>query len=206
MQILPFLSYTAGMTDFKTSISIIAILLTFIAYIPYVRDTLHGKTTPHIYTWFIWGLVTAIAFGLQVEGGAGVGSWVTFAVVIACFFVFLLGIRSGKKDITNLDTIFFILSLIALFLWLIAKQPILSVILVSFTDILAFIPTIRKSWNKPYSETLFLYSLNSFRHGLSLLALEHYSIVTYLYPLTWTFANALFSIMLIVRRKQIGNK
>ena len=70
------------MPEFKTVISIIAVLLTFIGYIPYVRDTLSGKTTPHVYTWFIWGLVTAIAYGLQVSGGAGVGSWVTLVVVI----------------------------------------------------------------------------------------------------------------------------
>lgn len=190
------------MPDIKTAISLVAVLLTFVAYVPYFRDTFAGKTTPHIYTWFIWGLVTAIAYSLQVSAGAGVGSWVTLAVVVACFLVFILGMRSGKKDITKLDTLFFILSLIALFLWLIAKQPILSIILVSITDMLGFVPTIRKSWDKPYSETLFLYALNSFRHGLSLLALEHYSIVTYLYPLTWTFANALFSILLLIRRGQ----
>ncbi len=194
------------MIDFKTTISIIAVLLTFIAYIPYVHDILKGKTTPHIYTWFIWGLVTAIAFGLQVSGGAGVGSWVTLAVVIACFFVFMLGVRSNKKDITKLDTAFFLLSFLALFLWIIAKQPVLSVILVSIIDMLGFIPTIRKSWNKPYSETLFLYELNAFRHGLSLLALQQYSIVTWLYPITWAFANALFSLMLIIRRKQFSKK
>ena len=185
----------------KTAISVIAVLLTFVGYFPYIRDTLKEKTTPHIYTWFIWALVTAIAFGLQVQAGAGVGSWVTLAVVIACFSVFILGMRNGKKDITKLDTLFLILSFIALFLWLIAKQPVLSVILVSITDMLGFAPTIRKSWNKPNSETLFLYSLNTFRHGLSILALQQYSIVTWLYPVTWTLANGLFSVMLIVRRK-----
>lgn len=191
--------------DAKTSISIIAVILTFVGYFPYIRDTLKGKTTPHIYTWFIWALVTAIAFGLQVEGGAGVGSWVTLAVVIACFSVFLLGLRNGKKDITKLDTLFFLLSFVALFLWLVAKQPVLSIILVSVTDMLGFVPTIRKSWNKPYSETLFLYELNTFRHVLSILALQQYSIVTWLYPLTWVIANGLFSVMLIIRRKQLGS-
>ncbi len=192
------------MPDLKTTISIITVILTFVGYFPYIRDTLKGKTTPHIYTWFIWALVTAIAFGLQVQAGAGVGSWVTASIVIACFSVFLLGLQSGKKDITKLDTLFLILSFIALFLWLIAKQPVLSVILVSLTDMLGFIPTIRKSWNKPHSETLFLYELNTFRHGLSILALQQYSIVTWLYPATWAIANGLFSVMLIIRRKQVG--
>ena len=141
----------------------------------------------------------------SLRGGAGVGSWVTFAVVIACSLIFLIGLRNGKKDITKLDTLFLFLSLIALFLWLIVKQPVLSVILVSTIDILGFTPTIRKSWNKPYSETLISYEINTFRHGLSVLALQQYNIVTWLYPVSWTVANGLFSIMLIIRRKQLSN-
>lgn len=192
------------MQEVKTIISIIAVLLTFIGYAPYVRDTISGKTKPHVYTWFIWGLVTAIAYGLQVSAGAGVGSWVTLAVAIISFFIFALGLRNGKKDITRADTGFFILSFVALFLWLVVKQPVLSVIFVSSIDLLGFVPTIRKSWNKPYSETLFSYELNTFRHGLSVLALQRYSIVTWLYPVSWVFANGLFSVILIIRRKQLG--
>lgn len=194
------------MQDSKTIISFIAVVLTIVGYVPYLRDTLKRKTTPHIYSWFIWGTVTAIAYALQVSGGAGVGSWVTLVVAIIAFFVFALGLRNGNTDITRSDTVFFMLSLVAIFLWLVAKQPVLSVVLVSTIDILGFIPTIRKSWNKPYSETLFMYELSAFRHGLSVFALQQYSIVTWLYPVSWAFVNALFSLMLIFRRKDILKK
>ena len=141
------------MFDLKIFISILAIILTFIGYVPYIRDTFTGKTTPHIYTWFIWGFVTAIAFGLQLSGGAGVGAWITLAVVLISALIFVVGLRNGKKDIAPLDTVFLLLSLVALVLWLIAKQPILSIILVCTIDMFGFVPTIRKSWHKPYSET-----------------------------------------------------
>ena len=192
------------MQELKIIVGVVAVFLTFVGYIPYFRDTIQGKTTPHVYSWFIWGLVTAIAFALQVSGGAGVGSWVTLTVAIIAFAIFALGMRNGEKNITKIDTIFFIFSLVALFLWLIAKQPVLSVILVSLVDMLGFVPTVRKSWNKPFSETLFTYELSAFRHGLSLLALQQYSIVTWLYPAAWVFANVLFSVMLILRRKKIS--
>lgn len=192
------------MTEIKTIISIIAVILSLVAYIPYLKDTISGKTLPHIYSWFIWGFVTAIAFGLQVYGGAGVGSWVTLTVVVICFFVFILGLRNGKKDITVSDKIFLILSFGALVLWLIAKQPILSAILVSLIDIFGFIPTVRKSWNKPYTETLILYEINAFRHVLSFISLQQYSIITWMNPVTWVIANTMFSLMLIIRRKQVG--
>lgn len=190
--------------NYKDILGIVAVILTFVGYVPYIRDTSKGKTIPHIYTWFIWGLVTAIAFGLQITHSAGPGAYTTLAAAIVCFIICGFGIRQGKKNITRLDTIFFVLSLVALVLWLFAKQPVLSVILVSTIDMLGFIPTIRKSWHKPHEETLVSYMTNTFRFGLALLALSHYTLITSLYPVTWIFANGLFSIFLYTRRKQLA--
>lgn len=194
------------MQDYKTVISIITVVLSIVGYIPYHLDIYKGKTTPHIYSWFIWGLATAIAFALQVSAGAGVGSWMTFVIALNAFFILFLGLRNGKKDVTRSDTIFFVLSLVALVIWLVAKQPVVSIILISTVEMLGFIPTIRKSWDKPYSETLFTYALSAFRHSLSIFALQQLNIITWLYPVTWALANAFFSIMLILRRSLILKK
>ena len=195
--------YTSSVIEIKTIIAFVAVVLSIIGYAPYIRNTLKGKTIPHVYTWGIWGINAAIAFALQVSAGAGVGSLVTLTVLILNCVVIVLGLRIGKKDITTSDTVFLILSFVALGLWIIAKQPVLSIILVAAIGALGFAPTIRKSWNKPDSETLFLYGLNTFRHTLSLFALQQYNIITWLYPATWTALNGLFSLMLIVRRRQL---
>lgn len=189
----------------KDVVGVIAVLLTFAGYVPYLRDTIGGKTKPHVYSWFLWSLVTAIAFALQISDNAGVGSLVTLAAAIVCSIIFLFGLRIGKKDITRSDTIFLILALVAIVVWVFAKQPTISVIIVSAVDMLAFAPTIRKSWNKPYSETLISYEVNTLRFALAIFALERYTIITSLYPITWVLANGLFSIMLIVRRRRFPN-
>ncbi len=187
----------------KEILGVIAVILAFVAYIPYYRDILKGKTKPHIYSWFVWGFITAIIFALQVKGGGGAGAWVTLSAAIFSFIVFFLGLRNGDKDITRSDTIFFMAALAATGVWVFAKEPTLSVILLVTIDMLGFAPTIRKSWNKPNEETLFLWSLNGFRHGLSILALRSYNLLTLLYPLVWTVANFSFSLMLITRRKTL---
>ena len=152
----------------------------------------------------MWGFVTLIAFALQVSAGGGIGAYVTFTAGLLCTIVFIIGFtKKGKKDITQVDTIFFILALIALGFWLIAKQPVISAILTTGVDLLGFAPTIRKSWNKPYSETLSFYLLNTIRFILAVFSLQRYTIVTALYPLAWIFGNGLFGLMLIMRRKQL---
>jgi hypothetical protein len=194
------------MMDFRTTISIIAIILVFAGYFPYLRDTRKGKTRPHIFSYFLWSLLTFIIFALQIGSGGGIGSWITFVLGFVIFLTFFLSIKNGKRDIRNLDYIFLVLTLLAIPIWLLAKQPVLSIILLSSIDILAFAPTIRKSWVDPWSETLSLYTITALRHGLAIVALANINIVTALFPATWTVANALFAVLLIYRRRVLSTK
>ncbi len=188
----------------KQIIGIIAIVLTFAGYVPYSRDIIAGKTKPHLFSWFLWGIVTSIAFALQLYGGAGIGALVTLAAAIMCFVVIFLGFRyKSVSDITKTDVFFVIAAFIALGVWVFAKQPVLSAILTTLIDLLGFAPTIRKSWHKPFTETLSFYYLNTFRFGLAVVSLSRYTILTALYPITWLLANGLFAVMLLVRRKRV---
>ncbi len=188
--------------DYQTTLSTVAVVLTFVGYVPYVSDILKGKTKPHSFTWFVWAFVGGIVFALQVFGGAGVGSWSILAGTVICVVIFFLSLRIGKKDIQHSDIVFLGLSLVALFLWLVVKQPVWSIILITAVDFIAFVPTVRKSWNNPHTETLFTYEIFVLRHGLSVFALQQINILTALNPIAWVFANLLFSMILVVRRKQ----
>lgn len=186
----------------KEVVGIIAVILTFVGYIPYIRDTINGKTRPHIYSWFTWAFVTFIIFALQILGHAGAGAYTTLAAAVLCLAIFILGMRNGHKDITRFDTVTFVISLIATGVWIFAKQPIISTILIVTINTLANLPTIRKSWHDPNSETLFTWEMGAVRNLLGLLALSSYSILTWLYPVTNLLINIIESTILIVRRKQ----
>src|SRR5580698_5703228 len=54
-----------------------AILIGCISYVPYFRTIFSGKTKPHAFSWLVWGILTAIAFGGQIVGKGGAGAWVT---------------------------------------------------------------------------------------------------------------------------------
>ena len=189
--------------EYKIIISIISVALVFVGYGSYIRDIIKRKIVPHTFTFLVWGLASSITWALQVTGGAGTGAWITFFVSAVCIFIFVLSFKYGEKSITKLDVIFLALALFSLFLWLVVKQPVWSVILIVTTDVLGFGPTVRKSWNKPYEEGLFTWWIAVFRHVLGILALEQFNILTLLYPVAWTLANMIFCIILIIRRKQV---
>jgi len=190
------------MFDLKTIIGAITVVLGVVGYIPYLRNVLKGTTKPHVYTWFVWGSMTLIIFALQISDNAGPGAWVTLVTAILSLTIFALGIRQGDKDITKSDTLSFVAAIFALGLWLFAEQPVATTVLLVTVGMFGFIPTIRKSWNKPYTETISTYAINSFRQGLSFFALTNYSILTWLFPITWSIANGLFVLFLIIRRSK----
>jgi hypothetical protein len=191
--------------DLKSLASAVAIVLAFVGYAPYISDVVKGRTRPHIFSWLIWTIVTAIIFALQVNAGAGSGAYVTLALVGLLLAVLLLALRNGDRDIKRTDVAFLVLAILCIPLWLVVEQPVLSIVVLSTIDMLGFAPTLRKSWTDPFSETLSLYVITTLRHGLSILALFEYNLVTMLFPLTWVFANAAFAVLLIVRRRQLGH-
>ena len=186
-------------------LGIFTVVLAFIGYMPYLRDTFEGKTKPHLISWFLWTLVSFIAFGLQWSKGAGAGSYANFAMGLICFTLFLASFKNGTKQIKSLDILFFAMAVLATILWLVIDMPVWSIVLVVLIDVFSFVPTFVKSWSKPWQETFSTWILNTVRQGLILLSLQEINIVTALFPLYALIANSLFCTLLIIRRKAVVN-
>jgi len=189
------------MFELKAVIGVVTVVLGLVAYAPYILDTIKGKTRPHIYTWSVSGLVTFVIFLLQITGGGGPGTWVTLTVSLLSLLIAALSFKQADWDITILDTVFLISALISLALWLVIEQPTISMILLVSVGVFGFVPTIRKTWNRPHTETLSTYVINSLRHGLSFSALANYTLLTALFPAAWTMINAAIAVLIVLRRK-----
>ncbi|HEY7908585.1 MAG TPA: hypothetical protein VIC60_06900, partial [Thermomicrobiales bacterium] len=79
------------------------------------------------------------------------------------------------------------------------------VILITVIDNLGFVPTLRKSYYQPAEETVSTFALSGFKWVLGILALEHISVVTALFPAAIVVASWLFVVMLLVRRRQLAH-
>jgi len=191
------------MESMKSIVAIIAIVIAIVGYIPYIRDCIKGTTKPHVISWFTWALVSFIAFGIQLLNKGGDGSYINLVMGILCTIVFFFGLKNGTRNITKTDWIAFGLAIVAIILWLIVKQPLISIILVVFIDFMSFLPTLLKGWKKPWSETIVTFGVSALKNGLSIYALSTYSLVNILFPAYSFIACTYFVIVLILRRKII---
>jgi hypothetical protein len=185
----------------KDIIGGIAVILGLVAYLPYFRDILKGRVRPHPYSWLVWGLTSIVVFALQALHGAGAGAWTTATVAVISIIVCGLALRyGGRKTITAHDNLMLGISLIAILLWLPVKQPTISMLLLVGADIFGLIPSIRKTWHDPYSETLPMWWINGLRHLLSIFALSQLTVLTLANPLVWAISNLGFCLFVLVRR------
>lgn len=171
-----------------------------ISYLPYIFSILKGETKPHAFSWFVWGAITGIAYLAQISDGAATGAWVTGFSALICFLITFMSFFKEQKGITQSDWLTFITSLLSIPIWYFSQTPLFSVILISLICTVAFFPTYRKSYNKPWSENILFYNLNSFKFVIALFALENWSLITALFPISVILTNTLFVLMLLYRR------
>jgi hypothetical protein len=172
--------------DIKILFGAIAAGLALVSSYLYIRDIFRGNTKPHTYTWLIWAIVTTIAFFGQVVSGGGPGSWATGVAAVVTIITLLLSLKGkyGTKDITNFDKICLVLAILSILPWLLTKSVLWSVLLATFIDLIAFFPTMRKTWHAPKSESLGSMYADAVKHALSTFSMGTYSLITLIYPLS----------------------
>jgi hypothetical protein len=190
--------------DYKDFLGVLAVALGAYSYVPYLYGMVKGTVTPHFFTWCIWALICGIGFAAQLHDNAGPGSWVMGFTAVVCVVIAALSLKWGEKVFTRSDKISFALALSAIPLWVVTKNPLWSVILISCIDLAAFYPTVRKSWHRPWSEGTLVYLLCSIKFGLSLAAMDNLTWVTGLYAASMVLVYGAFYVMLLVRRRVIG--
>ena len=174
----------------KEIIAIIAALIAVAGNLPYLWDILQKRVQPHPYTWLVWTIVSGTTFFGGLAKGAGIGALPTGAAEIFTVIIFLFSLQYGFKHIVKTDHYFLAAALLGLIPWALTKDPTISVIIVVTIDAIAFIPTLRKTWQHPKTETPVLYGANVLRHVLTLFSLQAYNVATVLHSIVMIILNS----------------
>ena len=97
----------------------------------------------------------------------------------------------------KLSTSIFLLSIL---IWWILDNPIFSVVMVSLIDFFGYIPSYRKCWSDPWSETLSTWALFALGNIFAIFALNEYNVLTLTYLITIIIGNIILIIITLLRR------
>ena len=187
--------------DTKIILTIIATVIGVVAFIPYLKDTFSLRTKPHAYSWLIWTITMGTAVVGIWYGGGGWGALNLTVGTLFVFAVFLFSLKYGEKNITRSDTVILIAALLAIVVWWQLDKPLISVLMVSAIDVIGYIPSFRKSYQEPWSETLISWILFSVSNIFAILALKEYNLLTVTYLAATTSANIALFLFCFFRRQ-----
>ena len=150
--------------------------------------------------------MTGIYFFAQLSAGAGIGAIATGVTTLLSLYIVIASLKLGDLFIKPVDWFCLIVSLVSLIIWYFAKTPVYTVILIIISDIAAVIPTLRKTFNHPYTETMATYALAILKHILVICSIGSVTFASAGYTFYLIIMNTVFVSMLISRRRVIKPK
>ena len=192
--------------DYHIILGALSVILGLLGYAIYFRSIFYGKTKPHIFTWVTYFLIDTIVFFAQTLKGAGPGAWGTLVGAVGGLFVSIIALRRGEKHITKSDWVSFIGALFAIWLWQATSNPLIAVAIATAINFLAIFPTLRKSYNNPFEESISIWLLDLIRYGISIVALVAINWTTVLFPVGLVVTNAILVGTILIRRRVLAKK
>ncbi|UQO39550.1 hypothetical protein [Burkholderia cepacia] len=183
---------------------VIGTAVSLLAAIPYALAIYRRTVRPHLFTWLVWSVVTAIAAAGQFVAGAGPSAWCTAAIAVTCFLTLVASVFRGECGWTRVDWFFLVAALSAIPLWMLTDDPTISVCLVTLIELAGLGPTVRKTIRDPWSESLAYFALCVLKYALALLALSTWSIAVAFYPAVNVVASIGICVVMLVRRQSLS--
>jgi len=187
--------------EIKLFFGIASSIIAVVCFIPYIIDILKRKTEPHMYSWLIWTILQTIGVMAQLKEGAGYGAWALAIGAVFCFSIFLLSFKYGTRNISKFDTFCLIASICTIIIYFAIENPVWAIIAVAIVDFVGFLPTFRKGFEEPDTETVSTFVMSATANVLSLIALQNYNVTTVFYIASLFFTNSSFAIMILLRRR-----
>jgi hypothetical protein len=179
----------------------LASIFSIACFLPYVRDIFRHTTKPHAYTWLIWTILQLIAVVALWNEGAGVAIVPLIIGSTLCALTFLLSLKYGTKNIKPFDTFCLVGALLALAVYIFLHDALLSVILVTLIDFSAFLPTLRKTFVEPETETASTHLMSGISNAFAIGALASFNPTTLIYLPAIMSMDFILGFLVLFRKK-----
>lgn len=142
-------------TELLWALGLMAGVLSSLAYLPYARDTFHGRTQPQRASWLIWSVLSCIALAGQVYEGATASLWFSAMQTGWTLLIFALALRFGLGGLMGRrDAAVLALAALGLALWAMTETAAYTLAIAISISLLGGSVTIAKAYRDPGSETL----------------------------------------------------
>lgn len=182
-------------------------VLSTVAYIPYILDTIAKRTHPQRASWLIWSVLGSIAFISQIYEGATSSLWFAGVQVTGTIIVFLLSIKRGNgRFLSKNDYAILAAAGVGLVLWYFTENAAYALAITISISLLGGLATAVKAFHDPDSETLSTWIISFIASGCAMLSVGKVDFVLLAYPvyLFTLYLSFIVAIALGRARRSVG--
>jgi hypothetical protein len=179
----------------------VAALLSIVGAYGYIRDTLRGTTSPNRISWSLWGLEGVVAFVIEIQQDVGIASITTLMLGMVPCAVVIASFRNSHAvwKIGVFDILCGALSVSGLVLWAMVNEPTVALVSFVVADQMAALPTIRKSWLAPSTESPRVFFMGFLTTAITLLTLRTLTTAGALFPGVIMVSDLVLAILIVSR-------
>ena len=179
----------------------LAMVLSLVGVAGYIRDILRGVTTPNRVTWGLWALEGVLAFAVEIKQHVGLAAGMTLMLGLGPILVVAASFRHhhGVWRLTTFDIVCAVISLAGIAFWALVNAPTIALVSFVVADQVAALPTVRKSWLAPETETWWAFAMGSLNTGITLATLHEITTAGALFPGVIMITDALLVILITTR-------
>lgn len=188
----------------REHLAVVAAAITCACVVPYLRDIRLGTTRPQRASWLVFATLAAVAAVSQAFDGNGAGTWLAGGSALGFGAVFVASIPRGVGGFAAADRAALAVAAAGTGVSVAMARPLVAVIGVVIAELGAVALTARKALDDPGSETRSTWIADGLAGMLSIVAIDHVTAATLLYPVHHTVANgAVVAAIAIGRRRSV---
>ena len=162
---------------------LIAGILSLLAYIPYVMDTVARRTQPCRATWLIWMVLASISGASNLYEGAGATMIFIGVQVAGTAVVFGLSLTRGSGHYFSVKNVLILLAAgVGLIAWYVTDSAVYALAISISISALGGASTIWKAFRDPKSETLSTWVISTIAAALGIVSVGVFDPLLLAYP------------------------
>lgn len=190
------------MTSLQVFFGSLATFLAIIQVIPYILSIFKGRTKPSRSSYTIWLANESVLVLSYLASGASTTLGLYIILLFNSLLIFILSLKYGVGGLKPMDLVCMSFATLAIILWVTTNNASLAVYACLASSIIGYIPTIKKSYNKPQTEDKLSWVLYVLATLFNVFAINSLNPAIFLPPLLSLVMSA--TVLFLLLRKAPG--
>lgn len=180
----------------QNALYIIILLLGIASYTAGLTQMMQGKYAPSVFSRVVWLLLAVISFaGVVASKGSSASTLLAGIFLAGNAAICLVSFWKGSRDFGKLELLCLLLLGVSAMVWLLFNAPLVSLYISLLAHFIGALPTYKRVWSKPESESTLFWFFFFAASLLSIFASKGSSLAAIAFPIYFTcFDGSLFAL------------